>query len=170
MDTPFGRLDFSVNGKDGQEFEADIRVIEKEIDEFFSVDGRYLIEVRLTPQAAQSYRFTIRFEPFLTITDAYVETSEHLELKSWFSGNLKWSLGAVDDEWLLATRKVNLAEVEYLDNSITLRINGIPVNEPFMLPFGVAWKESNDPEDAATWFAASPAAMYPPKWLEQKEK
>lgn len=170
METPFGQLEIRVYVEDGEEVEADVQVIEQKIDERFPVDGRYLIEVRVRPLKKQLHIFTVRFTPSLEITHAYVETGEHLELKSWFSSNFKWGIGAVDTEWLVSLRKVNLTDVEYLDDGITLRIGEIPVNEPFMLPFGVAWKESADLEDASTWFAASPSAMYPPKWLEQKEK
>ncbi|WP_341202122.1 hypothetical protein [Planomicrobium okeanokoites] len=170
METLFGRLEFLVCGEDQKELEVDVQIIEQEIDECFLVDGRYLIEMRITPKKSQIYNFAIHFTTSRTITNAYVEAGEHLELKSWFSDNLKWSLGAVDEDWLRALRNVDLTEVEYLDDGISLKIDGIPPGEPFMLPFGVAWKESADLEDASTWFAASPSAMYPPKWLEQKEK
>lgn len=170
METPFGQLEIRVYVEDGEEVKADVQVIEQKIDEPFPVGGRYLIEVRVTPLKKQLHIFTIRFTPSMEITDACVETGEQLELKSWISGNFKWSIGAVDEDWLRALRNVDLTEVEYLDDGISLKIDGIPPDEPFMLPFGVAWKESADLEDASTWFAASPSVMYPPKWLEQKEK
>ena len=170
METPFGRLDFLVSGEDQRELEVDVKIIEQEIDERFPVDGRYLIEMRITPKESQIFNFAIHFTTSRTITYAYVETGEHLELKSWFSGDLKWSLGAVDKDWLWALRDVDLKDVKYFDDGILLRVGEIPAGEVFMLPFGVAWKKSADVEDVATWFAASPAAMYPPKWLEQEEK
>lgn len=169
MKTPFGHVHILVSDEDWWEIKSDVRVIEKEIDERFPVDGRWLIEVRVTPQQIQRHIFTIRFTPSRTITEACVETGEHLELKSWFSGNFKWSLGAVDEDWLRALRKVKLSKVEYLDHGITLQIDGIPAGEEFMLPFGVAWRDSDDPEEANTWFSANPADMYPPKWLQQDE-
>lgn len=169
LETPFGKVRVLVSDEDWRPIEADIAFVEKEIDERFPVDGRYLIEVRLTPQKAQRHIFTIRFTPSLKVSDSHVETGEHLELKSWFSSNFKWSLGAVDEDWLRALRKVTLTEVEYLDHGITLRIDGIPAGEEFMLPFGVAWQEADDPANENTWFAAAPADMYPPKWLEGEE-
>lgn len=169
MDTPFGKVQVLVSDGEWREIETDLHVIEKDIDERFPVDGRRLIEVRLTPGKSQRYIFTIRFMPSLQISDAEVETGEHLELKSWFSGNFKWSFGAVDKDWLQALRKVTLTEVEYLDHGITLRIDGIPAGEEFMLPFGVAWQEADDPANENTWFVAAPADMYPPKWLEGEE-
>lgn len=169
MKTPFGRVLVEVKDADGNKVEADVQEFEKESDERFPVDGRYLIEVRMTPKVKQAYFFTISFEPEREITDSDVESGEDLELKSWLSGNFKWSLGAVDDEWLLALRKVDLTHVDYLENGIALQINGIPVGEPFMLPFGVAWQETENLEDANTWFMAAPADMYPSKWLQQEE-
>ena len=131
MKTPFGPVLVEVKDADGNKVEADVQEFEKESDERFPVDGRYLIEVRMTPKVKQAYVFTISFEPEREITDADVETGEHLELKSWLSE--------------------------------------IPVGEPFMLPFGVAWQETENLEDANTWFMAAPADMYPPKWLQQEE-
>lgn len=171
LDTPFGKVRVLVSDEDWWEVQADVAFFEKEIDERFPVDGRYLIEVRMVPQQAQRHIFTIRFTPSLIISDAGVETGEHLELKSWFSGNLKLSLGTADEDWLRALRKVELSKVEYLDHGITLQIDGIPAGEEFMLPFGVAWQEMQDREEEEhhTWFAAAPADMYPPKWLQQEE-
>ena len=169
METPFGQLHILVSDEDWREIKSEVRVIEKESEERFPVDGRWLIEVRVTPPQIQRHIFTIRFTPSRTITDACVETGEYLELKSWFSGNFKWSLGAVDEDWLRALRNVKLTKVEYLDHGITLRIDGIPAGEEFMLPFGVAWRDSDDSEEANTWFAAAPADMYPPKWLKPDE-
>ncbi|PKH08576.1 MULTISPECIES: hypothetical protein [Planomicrobium] len=172
METPFGQLEIRVYVEDGEEVEADVQVIEQKIDEPFPVGGRYLIEVRVTPLKKQLHIFTIRFTPSKEITDAYIETGEHLELKSWISGNFKWSLGVVDEDWLRALRNVNLKDVEYLDDGISLKIDGIPAGEEFVLPFGVAWKEMQDrkEEEHHTWYAAAPADMYPPKWLQQEEK
>lgn len=169
LETPFGKVQVLVSDEDWRPIEADIAFREKEIEERFPVDGRWLIEVRMTPQETQRHVFTIRFTPSLIISDTDIETGEALELKSWFSGNLKWSLGAVDEDWLRVLRKVELTKVEYLDHGITLQIDGIPAGEEFMLPFGVAWRNSDDPEEANTWFAANPADMYPPKWLQQEE-
>ncbi|WP_033541300.1 hypothetical protein [Planococcus sp. CAU13] len=171
LETPFGKVRVLVSDEDWRPIEAGIAFIEKEVDERFPVDGRWLIEVRLTPQKVQRHIFTIRFTPSLTISDAEIETGEALELKSWYCGNLKLSLGAVDEDWLRALRKVELTEVEYLDYGITLRIDGIPAGEEFMLPFGVAWQEMQNLEEEAhhTWYMAAPADMYPPKWLQQEE-
>ena len=172
METPFGQLEIRVYVEDGEEVEADVQVIEQKIDEPFPVGGSYLIEVRVTPLKKQLHIFTIRFTPSMEITDACVETGEHLELKSWISGNFKWSIGAADEDWLLVLRHVDLKDVEYLDDGISLKIDGIPAGEEFVLPFGVAWKEMQDrkEEEHHTWYAAAPADMYPPKWLQQEEK
>ena len=169
--TPFGELMVEVKSDKMETAEAEIRLLEKEIEPRFSVDGRLLIEVALLPQEERELTFICHFQPSLQITDSSVETGEFLELKSWYHGDFKWSIGAVDEDWLLSLRKMDLKRVEYLENGIALKIGGLTKNEPFMLPFGVAWKTLKDPaeEDVYTWFAASPAAMYPPKWLEQLE-
>lgn len=165
--TPFGELVVEVcNGK-MERVEAHTQSIEKEIEPRFLVDGRRLIEVTLQPEEREEFTFTCRFRPSLKITDSSIETGEFLELKSWYQDDFKWSIGAVDEDWLLSLRKVDLMEVEYLENGISLKIRGLAKDEPFMLPFGVAWKLLKDPaeEDIYTWFAASPADMYPAKWL-----
>lgn len=168
MKTPFGDVTVNVNRKDGSEVGKDIWIVKVGNEKKFPVDGRFLIETLIVPEMGEEYTFTCSFTPSIDITDEGVETGEWLELKSWYSGLFKWSIGTVDDEWLLAVRKVNANHAEYLEHSVSITISGFTGGKPFMLPFAVAWKETDgtSEQDVLTWLAADPSMMYVPDYMK----
>lgn len=166
MKTAFGELLIEVNDEKGEAVTADVQFIEKETDPRFRIDGRLLIEITASPGQGTELTFICRFHTPFEITDSDVETGEHLELKSWYYDRMKWSIGTVDGEWLTAVRQVTLEKIGYLEDGISATLSEIPSGESFMLPFAVAWKTMADPEaeEHYTWFMASPADMYPPRF------
>ncbi|MCJ1909797.1 hypothetical protein [Planococcus ruber] len=154
LQTPFGIVNVKVEPKDL--VKANFRVVK------LKTDGRYLIEAEVRTEYVQEIHFSCSFVPVITIVDTDVETGEWLELKSWMSGELKMCIGTVDDSWLQQSRNVKMSAVEYLENGLSLTIEGIRPNEPFTLPFGVAWKQivEIEQDNFDVWVEAQPVSIY----------
>lgn len=154
LQTPFGIVIVEVEPKDMME--VNFHVVE------LKTKGRYLIEAEVRTEYAQEIRFICRFTPIIAIADTDIETGEWLELKSWMSGDLKMCIGTVDDSWLQQSRDVKLSAMEYLENGLSVTIEGIRPSEPFTLPFGVAWKQIVDVEkdNFEVWVEAQPVSIY----------
>lgn len=71
-------------------------------------------------------------------------------------------IGTVDDSWLQQSGDVKLSAMEYLENGLSVTIEGIRPSEPFTLPFGVAWKQIVDVEkdNFEVWVEAQPVSIY----------
>lgn len=154
LQTPFGIVSMKVESKDL--VEVNFRIVEVKAEE------RYLIEAEVEVEHGQDVRFICSFIPVIPINNTDIETGEWLELKSWMSDELKMCIGTVDNSWLQQSRNVRLSAMEYLENGLSLTIEGIQPNKPFTLPFGVAWKQIVDAErdNFDVWVKAQPVSIY----------
>lgn len=153
LSTPFG--------------EASIFIDDKEIEYNFvklkpfkncpDIDGRYVIEIDFKPDGKE-HKISCEISNIDSNFETDFESGERLECRSFYSGNIKMSIGCEGDNWYDpdGTRdSLYDYDVDYLDNGMAYSILPFTKTEKYI--FVLSWILScNNENDVQTWFAADP--------------
>ena len=144
MKTELGEIIILIN-----EMSIDFSAIElPKMDRSFSVNGRYRLDYQIPKQFLNKnieIRCLLKNEQS-NILERNIESGENLALISFYSQNVKLSIGTRGD------RKG--VKYKYLENGI--QISGYQL---FESPFYIAWiyMEDRNSQEIYTWFAADPS-------------
>lgn len=153
--TPLGELFITVDGK----------LIEYEyrkanlVQSCKDVNGRYIINISFIPDG-KPHRISCRITDYIPSKNDGIESGEGLELKSFYNGNAKLSIGMVGDSVYINGKRIWEYDYDndYLDDGVEYVILDITETQNFV--FGVSWLNNcTEENDIQTWFGADPTIM-----------
>lgn len=151
--TPLGRIAVCVDSKP-VEYEAK-RVAREKCCE--KLDGRFAIHISFVPDG-DCHCISCRIVDYTPSEEDGIESGERLELKSFFGGEVKLSMGMEGDTayWPDGTRASAYDyDTEYLDDGVQYKI--LPMTRTTEYVFGIAWiKPYREDNELQTWFGADP--------------
>ena len=122
------------------------------------VYGRFCIKVEFVPDG-ERHAISCIIKSHIPSDKDGVESGERLELKSFYKGHSKLSIGMEGETGYFAdgTRAFDTYDydTEYLEDGVRYVINEDTKTDRYV--FGVAWIENvTDDNDVQTWFGADP--------------
>ena len=152
LKTPLGGLKIQMDGKD-------IPYTCEKVDRDRScpeLDGRWALSVECKPDGAE-HTISCRIEGYVPSAQDMVEGGEDLELKSFYRGDCKLSLGMEGDSCYLDGERLSSYDYDtaYLDDGVQYALFCFTKTRRFV--FGAAWLEHRtEDNDLQTWFGADP--------------
>lgn len=149
LTTPLGELFITI---DDVLIDYDYRTVEKD-STCQDVDGRFAIIVTFVPDGKE-HTIACRIKSHHPSIDDDVDTGEYLELKNFYNGTAKLSLGMTGDSGFSTFDYENL----YLDDGVAYLI--LPNTKTTNYVFGISWlNNSAEENEVQTWFGADPMCM-----------
>lgn len=155
LSTPLGTIYIEI---DGREIAYEYKRIE--LDRTCpDVDGRYLITLNYQPDG-NPHIIACRIRGYHPSEEDEIETGQYLELKSFYSGTIKLSIGMIGDVQYYGSRRDNTFDYDngYLVDGVTYEL--LPFTKTQKYKFAIAWLNHCTPEnDVQTWLAADPIIL-----------
>lgn len=145
LQTPLGEIIVSIDNKPVQ-YEAKIEPPDKACPD---LNGRYSITVEFAPDR-QEHTVSCRIKGHVPDERDDIETGERLELKSFYAGNVKLSIGMEGED--LGIRTEYDYDTGYLDDGVQYEIRSFTRTGKYV--FGIAWISNFNDENE--WFGADP--------------
>jgi len=156
LDTPLGGL---VVALDGKEIEYSYEELKKS-ETCGDLEGRYRIKLSFLPDE-MPHLISCRIKDYTPSEQDIVESGENLELKSFFAGGIKLSLGMEGDTGYYndGTRLETYDyDTEYFEDGVGYLILPFTKTEEYV--FGVAWIcGGSEKKEVQTWYGADPTLM-----------
>lgn len=154
--TPLGKINVMIDGNSILYHERKC-VCDKTCKD---LDGRYMIVVDFIPDG-KIHEIKCSISNYKSSRRDGIESGERLELKSFYNGKIKLSIG-MEGESGYFSDGTRLSEYdydnEYDDDGVKYII--LPETKTSMYTFGVAWiNETNENNDVQTWFGADPTLI-----------
>lgn len=155
MTTPLGDIEICIDGKSIKYTAQNMGVMDRLCPD---VDGRFCIKVEFVPDG-ERHAISCIIKSHIPSDKDGVESGERLELKSFYKGHSKLSIGMEGETGYFAdgTRAFDTYDydTEYLEDGVRYVINEDTKTDRYV--FGVAWIENvTDDNDVQTWFRADP--------------
>ena len=155
MTTPLGDIEICIDGKSIKYTAQNMGVMDRLCPD---VDGRFCIKVEFVPDGKR-HAISCIIKSHIPSDKDGVESGERLELKSFYKGHSKLSIGMEGETGYFAdgTRAFDTYDydTEYLEDCVRYVINEDTKTDRYV--FGVAWIENvTDDNDVQTWFRADP--------------
>ena len=118
--------------------------------------GRCCIRINIIPDGKE-HIISCCIAKYSSSEKAIIESGENLELKSFYSGNSKVSLGMEADLGFINEQRITRYDYNagYLENGVYYEI--LPETQTQEYVFGIAWLNTcTDENDVQTWFGADP--------------
>ena len=160
--TPIGDIEIRI---DGRLAHFNGRSIKKD-GTCEDVSGRYAIYVDFKPDGI-AHSITCRILGHTVDKRDEIETGEWLELKSFYKGNIKLSIGMEGDVGYIGSERVSEYDYDndYFDDGVSYEILPETMTEHFV--FGISWIEDPDTSErnCQTWYGADVKGYkyYPPE-------
>lgn len=154
LETPLGTIEICIDNKPIEYIATPIPVDKTCKD----LDGRYSIQIGFQSDGKEHSISCVIKDHIYSKQDG-IETGERLELKSFYKGYAKISIGMEGDTgyWQNGERVSNLYDYdnEYLVNGVSYKI--FSTTKSAVYTFGIAWLVNcTDITDVQTWFGADP--------------
>lgn len=125
------------------------------------INGRYCIIIGFVPDGKQ-HTISCRIRDYVPSENDEIESGERLELKSFYKGKIKLSIGMEGEAGYLldGTRASESYDYDngYLEDGVKYVIMSSTKTKEYI--FGVAWIENvTDENDVQTWFGADPTCF-----------
>lgn len=155
MTTLLGDIEICIDGKSIKYTAQNMGVMDRLCPD---VDGRFCIKVEFVPDG-ERHAISCIIKSHIPSDKDGVESGERLELKSFYKGHSKLSIGMEGETGYFAdgTRAFDTYDydTEYLEDGVRYVINEDTKTDRYV--FGVAWIENvTDDNDVQTWFGADP--------------
>ena len=155
LTTPLGDIEIYIDNKKARYTIRNIGVSEGLCPD---IGGRFCIEVLCKPDGKQ-HTITCRIMNYTPSEHDGIESGERLELKSFYKGKIKLSIGMEGDEGYYpdGTRVSDIYDYdnEYLKDGVSYLIMEHTKTTKYV--FGVAWIENVTTEnEVQTWYGADP--------------
>lgn len=155
MTTSLGDIEICIDGKSIKYTAQNMGVMDKLCPD---VDGRFCIKVEFVPDG-ERHAISCIIKSHIPSDKDGVESGERLELKSFYKGHSKLSIGMEGETGYFAdgTRAFDTYDydTEYLEDGVRYVINEDTKTDRYV--FCVAWIENvTDDNDVQTWFGADP--------------
>lgn len=154
--TPLGEIDILI---DGRETEYDFHIVDVD-SSCKDVDGRYTIQILFDPDG-RCHRISCKIRDYIPSEMDDIESGENLELKSFYKGGAKLSIGTEGDSGYINGERVSTTydyDNEYQDDGVDYVILGATKTQIYT--FGVAWVNNyTENNEVQTWFGADPTIM-----------
>ena len=154
--TPLGEIDILI---DGREIEYDFQIVDVD-SSCKDVEGRYAIQVSFVPDGRE-HIISCKIRDYKTSEMDDIESGENLELKSFYNGGAKLSIGMEGDSGYINGERISTIydyDNEYQDDGVDYVILGVTKTQIFT--FGVAWiNNCTENNEVQTWFGADPTIM-----------
>ena len=155
MITPLGDIEICIDGKTIKYTAQNMGVMDRLC---LDVDGRFCIKVEFVPDG-ERHAISCIIKSHIPSDKDGVKSGERLELKSFYKGHSKLSIGMEGETGYFAdgTRAFDTYDydTEYLEDGVRYVINEDTKTDRYV--FGVAWIENvTDDNDVQTWFGADP--------------
>lgn len=151
LQTPLGEIIVSIDNKPVQ-YEFTAEPLNKSCPD---LNGRYSITVKFEPDGRQ-HTVSCRIIDHVPDERDDIETGERLELKSFYKGNTKLSIGMENDD--LGLESEYDYDTSYLDDGVQYEIRTFTRTLKYV--FGIAWiLNFTDENENQTWFGADPFAF-----------
>lgn len=149
LQTPLGEIIVTIDNKQIQ-YEPEI---EPQNKSYPDLNGRYSITVNFEPDGKQ-HTISCRIKGHHPNKKDDIETSERRELKSFYNGKTKLSIGMENDG--LDRESEYDYDTDYLDDGVSYEVRTFTRAKKFV--FGIAWiSNSTDENENQTWFGADPS-------------
>ncbi len=125
------------------------------------IDGRYLIRVNFLPDGKDHKIFCV-INDYVSSGEDGIESGECLELKSFYEGGTKLSIGMEGDAGYYPNGE-HVSDGydydnDYLPNGVSYEI--FSTTKTSVYDFGIAWLDNcTDDTDVQTWFGADPTII-----------
>ena len=150
--TPLGEIQIFIDEKP-VEYEAQFLNCER-----FCAD----LSVKYVPDG-QKHTVTCKIKGYIPSVNDEIESGERLELKSFYNGKTKLSIGTEGDSYYLSN-EIRISDydydydIAYLKDGMEYEILPFTKTEDYL--FGIAWIENyNDENSVQTWFGADPTMI-----------
>lgn len=154
--TPFGEIEILIDGK---AIEYNYKKLNPD-SHCKDVNGRHLIQVSFVPDG-KNHRISCRISGYKASGSDEIETGENLELKSFYKGNAKLSIGMEGDSGYINGERVSLFydyDNDYQDDGVEYVV--LPDTKTQNYVFGISWLNCcHENNDVQTWFGADPTIM-----------
>lgn len=158
LTTPLGKIEIYIDDKIVTYSVQSLGVMEKLCQ---NITGRFCIEINYEPDGGQ-HTISCRIKDYTPSQEDGIESGERLELKSFYKGQTKLSIGMEGEAGYFydGTRASDTYDYdnEYLDDGVQYVI--MKDTKTSVYKFGVAWIDNvNDENDIQTWFGADPTIL-----------
>lgn len=155
MTTPLGDIEICIDGKSIKYTAQNMGVMDRLCPD---VDGRFCIKVEFVPDG-ERHTISCRIKDHTPSDRDGIESGERLELKSFYKGRSKLSIGMEGETGYCADgiRAFDTYDydTEYLDDGVQYVI--VENTNATTYVFGIAWIENvTDDNEVQTWFGADP--------------
>ncbi len=155
MTTPLGDIEIHIDGKIIEYTAQNMGMPDKLCPD---IDGRFCIKVEFVPDG-ERHTISCRIKDHTPSDRDGIESGERLELKSFYKGRSKLSIGMEGETGYCAdgTRAFDTYDydTEYLDDGVQYVI--VENTNTTTYVFGIAWIENvTEENDVQTWFGADP--------------
>lgn len=154
--TPLGEIDILI---DGREIEYDFQTVDVD-SSCKDVEGRYAIQVSFVPDGRE-HIISCKIRDYKPSEMDDIESGENLELKSFYNGGAKLSIGMEGDSGYINGERISTIydyDNEYQDDGVDYVILGVTKTQIFT--FGIAWIDNcTENNEVQTWFGADPTIM-----------
>lgn len=123
------------------------------------VDGRYLITLNYQPDG-NSHIIACRIRGYQPSAEDEIETGEYLELKSFYNGTIKLSIGMIGQTGYVGSHRDSAFDYDngYLVDGVTYEL--LPFTKTQKYKFAIAWlNHCTSENDVQTWLAADPIIL-----------
>ena len=124
------------------------------------VAGRYRIQISFVPDG-QIHRISCRLQDYQASDQDEIETGENLELKSFYKGNVKLSIGMEGDIGYIDGKRISGYDYdnEYEKDGVSYSILSDTKTQKYV--FGISWIENYTVEnEVQTWYGADPTFFH----------
>lgn len=153
--TPLGDIEIYIDDKKVEYKEKNIAVSGNLCPD---VNGRYAIEVDFIPDG-KTHVISCKIKGHILSKADEIESGERLEVKSFYKGNTKLSIGMEGEAgyYFDGTRSSEIYDYDngYMENGVSYLIKEETKTTKYV--FGVTWIENATTEnDVQTWYGADP--------------
>lgn len=157
LETPLGRIEIFIDNKRVEYSYTSIDLDKRCLE----LDGRYLISLQLKPDGV-THELSCRIKEYIPSENDGIESGERLELKSFYKGSVKLSIGMEGDcgYYSNGDRASDVYDYdnEYYNEGVSYIILKETKTQDYK--FGIAWLENyNDANEVETWYGADTTLM-----------
>ncbi len=154
--TPIGEINILI---DGIKIEYDYKKIDADAC-CKDINGRYAIIIPFMPDGNR-HRITCKIDGYMPNEMDNIEPGENLELKSFYDGDIKLSIGMEGESGYIDGKRIDTSydyDNEYMDDGVEYVILNSTKTSNYL--FGIAWIINyNENNEVQTWFGADPTIM-----------
>ena len=154
LTTPLGEIEIYIDNKKIEYTEESCEIRESCPD----IDGRYFIEINFEPDG-KPHTISCKIREYIPSEKDDIEPGERLELKSFYKGSVKLSIGMEGESGCysdgLQASQIYDYDNEYMGDGVSYLIMKETKTTKYV--FGIAWIDNVTREnDVQTWFGADP--------------